>query len=257
MAKDPAVLFYTSDFLSGTSFFSYEEKGKYITLLCQQHQLGYIPKNHMISVCGSLDNQVVDKFITDDGEKYYNKRMRDEAEKRVKYCESRSNNKSGRKKSEIICESYENHMLLHMENGNENINANDKEKINTKTKSINMNIYQKYFYDRYAEVMGVKYVASFGKDGKMFKDLGSHLGDELYALIDKYLQETDEFVINAGYSVGVFKARVNSLRGKKTTGVMSSKAQETLRNCINLAERKRGLNEKKNNEDYDDVIGGV
>jgi len=92
MAKDPAVLFYTSDFLSGTSFFTMEERGKYITLLCQQHQLGSIPANHMISVCGSLDSNVVKKFSKDkDG--YYNERMREEAIRRSSYCISRSNNK--------------------------------------------------------------------------------------------------------------------------------------------------------------------
>ena len=40
MAKDPAVLFYTQDFLVGTMTMSYEQKGKYITLLCLQHQKG-------------------------------------------------------------------------------------------------------------------------------------------------------------------------------------------------------------------------
>lgn len=36
MAKALTVLFYTSDFLSGTSFFTMEERGQYITLLCEQ-----------------------------------------------------------------------------------------------------------------------------------------------------------------------------------------------------------------------------
>ena len=45
MAKDPAVLFYTSDFLTGTILMNYEQKGKYITLLCIQHQHGIIDKN--------------------------------------------------------------------------------------------------------------------------------------------------------------------------------------------------------------------
>lgn len=124
MSKDPAVLFYTSDFLSGTSFFTYEQKGQYITLLCQQHQLWEIPENHMISVCGSLDSPVIKKFVCENGF-YYNKRMRIEAEKRANYCSSRSNNKSGRPKKKIIRKSYENHM----ENENENENINKIRKI--------------------------------------------------------------------------------------------------------------------------------
>ena len=38
MAKDPAVLFYTQDFLVATITMTNEQKGKYITLLCLQHQ---------------------------------------------------------------------------------------------------------------------------------------------------------------------------------------------------------------------------
>lgn len=45
--KDPAVLFYTSDFLSGVTFLSMEQRGQYITLLCTQHQHGSIPENQL------------------------------------------------------------------------------------------------------------------------------------------------------------------------------------------------------------------
>lgn len=125
MSKDPAVLFYTSDFLTGTLFFTMEQKGQYITLLCIQHQHGSIPENHMISICGSFDNPVISKFTKDDQGNYYNERMKIEAEKRKSFCLSRSNNKSGRPKknkksnhTKIICKSYDNHM----ENENENNN---------------------------------------------------------------------------------------------------------------------------------------
>lgn len=123
MTKDPAVLFYTSDFLSGTSFFTMEQRGQYITLLCQQHQLGDIPENHMINICSSLDSPVINKFIKNEQGNYYNQRMKDEAEKRKAFCSSRSNNKSGRKKKEkkeITSKSYENHISIHMENENDN-----------------------------------------------------------------------------------------------------------------------------------------
>ena len=121
MAKDPAVLFYTSDFLSGVSFMTMEERGKYITLLCEQHQHWSIPENHMINICGSLDSEVVKKFKKD-GNVYYNERMREEARKRSDFCKSRSNNKSGRPKKESYDNHKNNHMNNHMENENENIN---------------------------------------------------------------------------------------------------------------------------------------
>lgn len=96
MAKDPAVLFYTSDFLSGTAFFTYEQRGQYITLLCEQHQLWAIPEHHMIAVCGSLESPVVKKFKVGKDGQYYHQRMRDEAIRRKKYSESRRKNRSGK-----------------------------------------------------------------------------------------------------------------------------------------------------------------
>jgi len=97
MAKDPAVLFYTSDFIVGTTFMTMEERGQYITLLCLQHQKGGIPRSHIKNLCGSLDSPVLEKFEVDEDDLYFNPRMRLEANKRRKYCESRS---KSRKKSD-------------------------------------------------------------------------------------------------------------------------------------------------------------
>lgn len=98
--KDPAVLFYTKDFLTGTSFFSDAERGQYIRLLCEQHQNGHIPENHMVSVCLSLGSPVVKKFVQDKDGMYYNERMDIEIEKRRQFTESRRINgeKGGRPK---------------------------------------------------------------------------------------------------------------------------------------------------------------
>jgi len=43
MAKDPAFLMYTKDWLEGTAELLPEEKGVYIDLLCYQHQKGDLP----------------------------------------------------------------------------------------------------------------------------------------------------------------------------------------------------------------------
>lgn len=131
MSKDPAVLFYTSDFLAGTSFFNDEQRGQYIRLLCEQHQLDLIPENHMIFICKSLDSPVVAKFTRTSNGYYYNQRMKDEKEKRVTYCQSRGNNKKGHLKDKIISKSYENHMSLHMENENIDVIDNSTNTTNT------------------------------------------------------------------------------------------------------------------------------
>jgi hypothetical protein len=89
MSKDPAVLFYTSDFISGTLTMSYEQKGKYIILLCLQHQQGKLSHDDMMNICGTYDEKVFAKFEKDEEGFYYNQRMRDEAEKRNKFTESR------------------------------------------------------------------------------------------------------------------------------------------------------------------------
>jgi uncharacterized protein YdaU (DUF1376 family) len=112
MAKDPAILFYTSDFLSGTAFFTDEQRGQYIRLLCEQHQNGHIPDEHMLNICKSYDSPVFRKFVKDDKGYYYQVRMEQEIQKRVNYSLSRRNNRKGISDDE--------HMLPHMDNGNRN-----------------------------------------------------------------------------------------------------------------------------------------
>jgi len=87
--KDPAILFYTSDFLTGTAFFTDEQRGQYIRLLCEQHQNGHIPENHMVSICFSLASRVVKKFVKDSDGNYYNERMEEEIEKRRHFLDTR------------------------------------------------------------------------------------------------------------------------------------------------------------------------
>ena len=124
MAKDPAVLFYTSDFLTGTLTMSDEQIGKYIKLLCFQHQKGILSEKDMMNICKTYDEDIWAKFIkTEEG--YYNKRMKEEADKRRNYSESRRNNKLKTKKAEHmtnISSTYEEHMENENENINEDIN---------------------------------------------------------------------------------------------------------------------------------------
>ena len=90
--KDPAVLFYTSDFLTGVTLMNYEQRGMYITLLCLQHQNGHLTEEDMLTVCGKRDRKVFSKFIKDENGLYYNERIDEEKEKRRAYTESQSKN---------------------------------------------------------------------------------------------------------------------------------------------------------------------
>ena len=92
MAKDPAVLFYTQDFLVGTMTMSYEQKGKYITLLCLQHQKGKLTLKDLQAILTDEDYEVAEKFIKDTDGFYYNEKLRYEAERRKSYSESRRRN---------------------------------------------------------------------------------------------------------------------------------------------------------------------
>ena len=116
MAKDPAVLLYTSDFLSGTYSMTNEEVGMYIRLLCLQHQKGKLTEKDMLSICKTYVDDVYSKFEKVDG-CYINKRMYEESVKRSKYTESRRNNAKPKHMKE--------HMHKHMENENEDVNKND------------------------------------------------------------------------------------------------------------------------------------
>ena len=175
MAKDPSVSFYTSDFLSGTTFFTDEQCGQYIRLLCHQHQLDLIPEYHMISVCKTIDSPVIKKFIRTSDGFYYNERMKIEKEKRVKYCESRRHNNSGRPKgsknknhTKTIRISYGNRMENENENENdiEIENKVSKRKISFKKptldqvkaycKEINAKTNPEYFFNNYESTGWIK-----------------------------------------------------------------------------------------------------
>jgi len=101
MAKDPAFLFYSQDFLVGTMTMSFEDKGKYITILSYMHQKGRMDHKSICLLVGSLSDELLSKFQIDEDQKYYNTRLEDESYKRSKFIESRIENgkKGGRKKT--------------------------------------------------------------------------------------------------------------------------------------------------------------
>jgi hypothetical protein len=125
MSKDPAFLFYSSDFLTGTLLMSMEQKGKFITLLCIQHQKGHLSEKDMLHICGSYDEDVFTKFQKDEQGKFYNIRLEEEVDKRKAYSESRRNNRKKKEDMNNTSSSY----VQHMENENENEDLIEKKKV--------------------------------------------------------------------------------------------------------------------------------
>ncbi len=128
MAKDPAFLFYSSDFLNGVADLTMEERGQFITLLCLQHQKGTLTDKTIRLSLGSVSVDVLSKFSKDKDGNYFNERLNEEIEKRIQFTESRRNNgsKGGRPKNNTKPLGLAKHNLMEdvNENENEDININ-------------------------------------------------------------------------------------------------------------------------------------
>ena len=141
--KDPAFLFYSSDFLNGVSDLSMEERGQYITLLCLQHQKGHLSKRALSLTVGAVSEFVISKFNQDESGRYYNVRLEEEIDKRKKHREKQRANINKRWGSdtndipdalpEEYQEEYQNDTnkstkTIPLEN--ENVNVNETEIVN-------------------------------------------------------------------------------------------------------------------------------
>ena len=146
MAKDPAVLFYYTDFMNGTKRMTFDQKGLYIELLCEQcdSETGSIPEEDFDFIVKPYENtyglpyaiKVLSKFEKDSNG-FFNSVMRVHINKRKNYTEGRKKNLKGT--------NVKTHMKPHMENENENedenINVIETEDVNV----ININKVKEYF----------------------------------------------------------------------------------------------------------------
>jgi hypothetical protein len=131
MAKDPAVLFYTNDFLSGTFTMTNEQVGMYIRLLCLQHQKGPLTEKDMLNICKTYDEDIWEKFENIDG-RFVNRRMLDESEKRSKFADSRRKNRQKKTHDDHMlntCKTYDEHMENENENEIEDVIVLNKKKV--------------------------------------------------------------------------------------------------------------------------------
>lgn len=130
--KDPAFMMYSGDFLSGTFTMNYEQRGKYITLMCIQHQKGYLTSADMKSVLNEEDYLLAEKFYKADDGNWYNQKMTDVINERKEYTANRLKNfNKGNDKDTHIDNHKNSHMELHTgdededENQDRNLDENE------------------------------------------------------------------------------------------------------------------------------------
>lgn len=129
MAKDPAFLFYSSDFLAGVQDLTMEERGQYITLLCLQHQKGHLSDKIISLAVADAAADVMAKFRHDPAGLWYNVRLDEEIAKRKAHTEKqRERALEGwkKRKNNAAGDTTANAAALPLEDTNENINGINK-----------------------------------------------------------------------------------------------------------------------------------
>lgn len=181
--KDPAFLFYSSDFLSGTMLMTDEEVGQYIRLLCLQHQKGHLKEKDILNICKTHNEEIFSKFKIDEEGNYYNERLETEINKRKAYSESRRNNRKKKEEKTTyeedmknICNSYEEHM----ENENININKNiNIIKNNSKRDSKGKKEEEKIHFADFVTMTNAEYE-------KLVSTYGKEFADQCINILDNY-----------------------------------------------------------------------
>lgn len=119
MAKDPAFLFYSSDFLTGTLFMTDAQVGKYMRLLCAQHQHdGFINKEAFNQIVG--DDKLLRSKFSESTEGFFNKRLFDEMQKRKQKSIKMSANAKQKQSKSFNKYQKNDAIALQIENENEN-----------------------------------------------------------------------------------------------------------------------------------------
>ncbi len=69
-----------------------------------------------------------------------------------------------------------------------------------------------HYHNTFLERFNEKPMIDGGKDGKIIKSLlGTYEIDLLKELLDKFFNSPDEFILQSGYTIGVFKSQINKL----------------------------------------------
>lgn len=112
-------------------------------------------------------------------------------------------------------------------NNNKNVNNEKNVNINTlsakkKQTQPEVKMFINWWFEKYQERFNEKYNVSGGKDGSLVKGLLAKYGwDKLVELAERFWGSYDKFIIDSGFSIGVFHSQINKLiadskRGGKT-----------------------------------------
>lgn len=229
--KDPAFLFYSSDFLSGTMLMTDEEIGQYIKLLCLQHQKGHLKEKDMLNICKTYNEDIFSKFKKDEEGNYYNERLEYEANKRKAYSESRRNN---RKKKETyekdmknICNSYEQHMGNANANENRNINKN-----NSKVNDSCVNDLQ-VIIDFYNENIGL--ITPYGLE-----------------ILSSYAEEMDKELIILAMKKSV---EANKRTIQYIKAILNNWSKQGIKTVLDAEQEDRKFRDKNNKTEKRELVG--
>lgn len=156
--KDPAFMFYPSDFIVGTFMMTDEEVGKYIRLLCLQHQQGHLSEADFIAL-GGENSKIKTKFIQDEHGLYFNKRLDDEILKRVAFKDKQRANGSlgGKNKALAMLKQSGSDAKAMLQPSNSDAKAMLKPSCSTRVENENINeninISNKHKYGSYKNVL--------------------------------------------------------------------------------------------------------
>ncbi len=158
MAKDPAFLFYSSDFLTGVSDLTMEERGQYITLLCLQHQKGHLTQKMITIATANATADVMAKFKKDEDGLFYNERLEVEAEKRAAHSRKQSERATkGWEKRRSHDKATADATALPLEDENVNRNRVKSENGTEKKPKTLLQILTDDWHKRYLKIVEVKY----------------------------------------------------------------------------------------------------
>lgn len=147
MPKDPAFLFYSSDFLTGVQDLTMEERGQYITLLCLHHQKGRLNAKMIQLAChGNATADVLAKFRQDEHGLYYHPRLEEEAEKRRAHGEKQREKAAKRWnkcQTDTTAHATASAMAMPLENENEDESINEKKGVQGETSLNRSNLFRK------------------------------------------------------------------------------------------------------------------
>lgn len=96
-----------------------------------------------------------------------------------------------------------------------------------------------YFGEKFTERTGAIYMASFAVDGKHFKDmLTVYPIDKIRSMIDIFFKSKEEFIIKAGFTVGVFYSQRNKLIAQVSKPAPTAKKELTAAQEYYLSQEK-------------------